>query len=318
MVRGNKLFFKTIRYCVKFSWNASKFYSIIRLICSVLKPFISITGIYATKIILDVFVSQEDITLKISQVILGLCLLSLLKIMDKAIVNFESYINVVHNELIENIIMQNMFEIALDTDLSMYDTPQYYDVFMSAKRDAMSWTNIVWNVILCFTAFLSFITSFIALGRNNVFFALIISIMTVPSACLGQKYTKILYQCDMEQVRNQRQKNYIFELGTTREFAQEVRCFTIGTMLKQKYKQLFLAIILPKKQALKKRAILYGLFSTTSEVLLTILMISVSLDIIYETKSIGDYSWYSGVLIQVSGSISLSLLIIWCLLMIIN
>ncbi len=305
MGRGNKLFFTTIKYCVKFSWNASKLYSIIRLICSILKPFISITGIYVTKLVLDIFVSQADITFKVRQVILWFIILSLLKFMDMAIVNLESYINVIHNEQIENIIMQDMFETALDTDLSMYDTPQYYDIFSSAKRDAMSWTNIVWNVILCFTAFLSFVTSFLALGRDNILFAVSISLTAVPSAFFGQKYNKILYQYDMEQITNQRQKNYIFELGTTRDFAQEVRCFNIGEMLKQKYKQLSLTIMLPKKVALKKRAILYGLSSLAAEALLAALMISIAIDIINNTKSIGDYSWYSGVLIQITGSISL-------------
>ena len=65
---------RSICYCIRIAWNASKIYTIIRIFSNILIPLISIASTYLVKRILDVLVTEEETSFRIVIVLLLLML----------------------------------------------------------------------------------------------------------------------------------------------------------------------------------------------------------------------------------------------------
>lgn len=296
---------KTILYCLRLSWKSSKYYTLVRLIGNVANPLILIVSSYLLKYILDILSGITSYESKTQGILICLGILLVVKLLSEIIRNCVSYVTSIHNDILQNTISQMMLEKAVDADISLYDNPKYYDSFTAMQRDASALSGILWVGLDCISALVSCAGAFLVLGQKNLLFAIIITVLSIPSAIFTQQYTKLLYQYDLKQITNMRQRNYLFQIGSIKEFAQEVRCYQLGEILKQKYDYLFKFMFYPKKRLLKRRSILTGFFCMLSEITVIFLSVQIAFGVIRGTYTIGDYSWYTNMIAQIAGSITI-------------
>lgn len=296
---------KTILYCLRLSWKSSKYYTLVRLIGNVANPLILIVSSYLLKYILDILSGITSYESKTQGILICLGILLVVKLLSEIIRNCVSYVTSIHNDILQNTISQMMLEKAVDADISLYDNPKYYDSFTAMQRDASALSGILWVGLDCISALVSCAGAFLVLGQKNLLFAIIITVLSIPSAIFTQQYTKLLYQYDLKQITNMRQRNYLFQIGSIKEFAQEVRCYQLGEILKQKYDYLFKFMFYPKKRLLKRRSILTEFFCMLSEITVIFLSVQIAFGVIRGTYTIGDYSWYTNMIAQIAGSITI-------------
>lgn len=304
-MKNVKSLWRSILYCLKLSWKTSKFHTITRLAGNLITPLNSIISAFLLKYILDTLTGTAAAPIKMQHLLLLLLASLLLTVINAAAQKIAAYSSTVHNEMIQNEISLSMLEKAVQADMELFDNPKYYDRFTAIRNDSASLSGILWSSLECFSAFFSFIGAFLVLCQSHFLYAFLIALVSIPSAVFSQRYTKLLYQNDLEQINNFRQKYYIFGIGSEKEYAQDVRYLHLGGMLKRKYEMLWEKIFIPKKILLKKRSITTCLLCLLPEVFIAAITLHIGYQVINSLMSIGDYSLYTGLLVQISGSILL-------------
>lgn len=304
-MKNLKILILDICYCIKLAWKTSKLYTVIRLLGSLIAPISAILLAFILKQILDILSISSSEQKSIQLLLILMAISMLITIINKVVNKMVLYCATIHNDIIQNNISLSIFEDAMTSDLCIYDSPKYYDKFTAMRNDTFALSNIMWSTLECISALFTYISTFCILFKYNLLSAIILTIVTVPSAIANQHYTKKIYENDLAQVKRERQKNYIFFLGTTKEYAQDIRCFNISKLLKQKYNALWSKIFNSKKALSKTRSIVTGILSLIPEFVITILSFLFAIKVINKNYTIGDYSFYTGLIAQVFSSIML-------------
>lgn len=134
----------------------------------------------------------------------------LLGISRSLIQRLASHATTIQNNTIQNTISLSILDKAISADISLYDNAQFYDKFSAARTDSFSLSNILWNVLDLISAFLSLVSSFLILSQTSILYAICITVLIIPSTIANQYYTRKLYLNDLDQMNNQRRKDYLF------------------------------------------------------------------------------------------------------------
>lgn len=303
MIKKWKNLFMSAMYCLVLSFKASAFYTAARIAGSIIMAFIRVASVYPLKYILD-GLSQKD-TMQMADAAQWLIIMAGLNILRILIEHLDIYMQRIHDELFQKLISEQLLEKAIDADLSVYDSPDYYDYFETIQNDAYSFPQVLGNILDSIAAAVSFAGVFFVLGQRNILGAVLLTVVNVPSALCLQQCTKLLYQYDLSQMKNKRKQNYIMYVATQRGYAQEIRCFHLGEYLKRKYQSLFLAVFSKKKGILRRRALMAASFGVLPEIVDFLLLVVVVQGVLDGRNTVGDFSWYAGIFAQIEAYISL-------------
>lgn len=302
-MKNIKIFLSTILYCLCLSWKSSKIYTSIRLTGKIIKPIMGIVSSFLIKYIIDLLSGTTNVPDSRSMLIwliIGTVVIALINVVIKKMV---SYAEGLHNDILERHITLGMMDKALEADLELFDNPTYYDKFTSVKRDSYATTYILWNALDCMSSFITFIGAFAVLCTSNWLYGIVMVIVAFPSAIAGQKYTKILYQLGLTQINDERKKGYIYEVSSTKQYAQDIRLFGIGNMLKKRYTQIWGNVFTAKKNKIKARTILTTILEFLPELVIALITLDISFKALNGIATVGDYSLYTGLLGQLWSAI---------------
>jgi len=296
-------FISTIIYCLSLSWKSSKLYTTIRLIGKIITPITGILSAFLLKYIIDLLsgtLAVPDRRLTLILLISGTVGISLLGLVIRKMV---SYAEGLHNDILERYITLGMMDKALSADLELFDNPTYYDKFTSVKRDSYATTYILWNALDCISSFITFVGAFTVLCTSNWLYGILMVVAAFPSAIAGQKYTKILYRLGLTQINDERKKGYLYEVASTKQYAQDIRLFGIGNMLKERYSNLWSNVFTTKKSKIKARTILTTILEFVPELVIAFITLDISFKALSGIATVGDYSLYTGLLGQLWSAI---------------
>ncbi|SHO50854.1 ABC transporter ATP-binding protein [Anaerocolumna xylanovorans] len=299
-MKNIKSLWGAIKYCLSLSYKSSAFYTITRLAGNLIYPAGTIGSAYLLKLILDTLAGGGSSAAKFQKIVFFLLLFLGIRLLTSITEKLVAYATTIHEEIVQNMVSLSLLEKAIDADLELYDTPKYYNWFTAMQNDSQSVSAILWSALECVSSFVSFLCIFAVLGQKQILYAILITIASIPAAIFNQRYTKLLYQNDLEQIKNIRQKSYIFSVASSKEFAQEIRLLHLGDMLKQKYNLLWKAVLDSRKGLLKKRSVITSFFCITSEIMVVILSLHIAWQVTEAKMTIGDYSLYTGLLSQIA------------------
>ncbi|MFZ2538724.1 MAG: ABC transporter ATP-binding protein, partial [Oscillospiraceae bacterium] len=214
-----------------------------------------------------------------------------------------SYAEGLHNDILERYITLGMMDKALGADLELFDNPTHYDKFTSVKRDSYATTYILWNALDCISSFITFSGAFAVLCTSNWLYGVLMVVAAFPSAIAGHKYTKILYRLGLTQINDERKKGYLYEVASTKQYAQDIRLFGIGGILKDRYTCLWTNIFTAKKKKIKARTILTTILEFLPELVIAFITLNISFKALSGIATVGDYSLYTGLLGQLWSAI---------------
>lgn len=303
MIHSIREFVGSILYCLKVAWNSSKGYTLIRLAGNFLVPLISMISSYIVKIILDLLVPMgqgEDNPLP--HIVFLLIAALFMTLFSNLSQRFTTHAMTIHNTMIQNHLSLVILDRAISSDLSLYDDAQFYDKFTAVRNDSFSMANILWSVLDCISAIFSLASAFVILSQQNFWYALCITVLIIPTTAVNQYYTRKIYLNDLEQTNNERKRDYLFLVGSSKQYAQEIRCWDLGKFLKDKYLLLWEIILQKKKKLSLHQTAAVFLLSILPEVAVCIMSVQIAAQVLSQMLTVGDYSFYTGMMAQILGS----------------
>ncbi|WP_303863568.1 ABC transporter ATP-binding protein [Alkalibaculum bacchi] len=298
-----KGFTQSLRYCLSLSWKASKFYTLTSFLFRLLTPIMEIIAIYLSKEILDTLVLGQNNLIK-ERLINLFILFGIITVFKVVNGKFDSYVEGMLTESVNGIITAKIIDVALNSDIELFDNPKSYDKLALAVNNTYVVSSILRSSISFLSTTISFLIAFTLLLNSNWIYCLVLTIAAFPSAFIITYYTKLIYLLDIEQISGQREKDYYFRTATSKVFSQDIRLHNLANIFKNKYISLWRNLFEEKKKKVKSRTISTTIFTCVPVILSITILIDVVLNIIEGYLTIGDYSLYSGLITQLLYSIS--------------
>lgn len=308
-MKSLKEFIKILIFCLRISFNASKLYTIIRLLSKIILVIMPVINAYVSRNIINIIVlDKSEATLHnlIILLIISAGILLLTSLLGKIL----DYIVNIHHIIMQNYLDVKIADKAINMDMQFFDSPEFYNKFANAKRDSYAVISIIWNTIDGFGSVISFITAFIILVDVNVLIGLITTFAIIPNIMLNQKYIKKMYLWDRENVVNERKFNYIYNIMTSKQNAQDIRFLNTGKYFLNKYVDIWSNWFSEKRKLLKKRTIITTLFFLLPIITSSIFLAWIGIDIYSGDRLAGDFVLYSGQLQQLQNSLTALLIYI--------
>ena|SRR5665648_55962 len=297
----------TIKYCLNCAWKSSKTYTIVRIIIKILLPIITLLMIYITANITNVLAGQmstdrpEGVFISLVFLIVSMQILSM--ILNKIL----AYISLNHNGILDKDINLNIMNVCTNSDVEMYDNPQYYDRLQIAKRDSQAIVNILWSVLDFISAALSFLSVLAVLCSGEPLFALGIIISAIPAAIVSHYVTKKNYNLLIKQTNEEREKYYYAGISSEKSYSQIIRINNMGDWMKNKYHDIWRKLFLQKKKLYRKNYILETFVKVIPELVIAGALINIGLKVIDGEYLIGQYVFYTGLFAQLYAQITLTI-----------
>jgi len=257
-------------------------------------PLFLIINAFCLKYILDAMISNDLYEVKFKIIFSNFLFLLLITLTYSVIGKVISYIESMHQDLITQHIQNSIMQKALDSDYSLFDKSEYYDKMNQAANDSFAFSSLVSTFFDFISAVFTILSTIIIIGRYNIFFTLIIIVVAIPASLIRYVYIQRLYRLEQSQINLNRQKNYLFDIATSKEHAATVRLYKIEEYLKSKYKNLWKGIFNEKKKMIKKRTSQLYIFESIPSIVVIFLSLLLAINVIQFKLTVGDYSLYTG------------------------
>ena len=303
--------FSAAAWCMSLSWGASKAYTIIRLLCEAVAPFLAIAASFLGKYAIDLLTGARGGALpgllpsepdKALLVLLALLLAAAL--VSAGLQKASQYAQAMHGDMISGRISLMMMDKSLSVDLECFDNPEYYDKLQSANQDSMAMAHILWNVLSCVRSAVSFVSSFIILSGANMAYGLVLLAAAVPASAAAARYTKLLYMLSLDQINEHRNMYYCQSVASSRDYAQDMRLFGAGGRLKERYGRIWGNLFTKRRGMARRRSVLTGLLECLPEIAVALIGADIAFKALRGAATVGDYSLYAGLTLQLSSAIS--------------
>lgn len=297
-------FITDIIFCLKLSFRTSKLYTLVRMGIQVLKALLPVAGVYIFKEILDSLINVDK-TNALSTFTIFIVLYLAVQVLAQWMTKLDGYFKQIHEGLIENYITKGLNEKTSRIDISFFDSPAYYDRIQLLKSNSYAINQMLWNVVALLSSIISFITALAIMLQFSVLYTSIIIVSYVPIALCEQIYIKKLYDWQTRYVGEQRKMGYVSNLISQKIHSKSIRIFGLAEYLVDIYTGLWKAWFASRKKIVKKWSVISLLLSTIPEILTVLVLVSVGINIINGTNTIGDFSLYSGIIGQLVASVFL-------------
>ncbi len=291
-------FFSAIADCLILSWRTSRLYTILRLLCSLAPPLLTLAAALLGKYILNLLTGMLVTPAPTACLLLftgGLLGTNILRsLLQKALLYTQS----MHGDIINKELALYIMNRAGSADLEYFDNADYHDKISSCTRDSSAIASLVWNTISAISAAFSVMLSFAVLGRLNVFYSLVTLCACVPSSVIAVKYTRAIYFLSLEQINGERQKSYLQNLMLDRRFSQDLRLFDVCERLKEKYQRLWGTLFQQRQTINRRRSVLTGLLECLPELVVTLISVDIAFRVLDGKSTVGDYSLYTSLTSQ--------------------
>lgn len=300
-----RTFFSDVFYCLSISFKTSKLYTVSRIFLQIVKALTPIVSVYIQKLILDVLASGEEVNYLVNIFITLIIIYLLLQVLNEWITKLNEYFKKIHDEKLSNYINLNIINKSSKIDLKYFDSPNYFDKMKLLRFNSNAINQIVWNLVDFISNIITFITTFAIMVQYSPLYSIAIVISYLPIAICDQIYIRKLYDWQISNLGNERKYEYIASIVTQKVHAKEIRIFGIADHLIAIYKGLWEAWFSNKKRIIKKWSVITIIISIIPQLLTVFILLRVGINIINGSNSIGDFSFYSGIIGQLVASIFL-------------
>ncbi|MCL1878985.1 MAG: ABC transporter ATP-binding protein/permease [Defluviitaleaceae bacterium] len=298
-------FWATVTWCLSLSWKSSKFYTIIRIAADIITPLLAIVAAFVGKHLLDLLSGDlmvEDARMVLLLLFLGLLGIALLRRTSQIAVQYSQSMQ---SEMLNGQITLDMMARSLNADLEYFDNPAYYDRLTSATQDSMAVSYILWNVLSCISASVAFIGAFAVLIQANPIYGIVMMMAAIPASVAAAKYAKLLYNLSLEQVNEHRQMHYCQHIATEKIFAQDMRLFSAGERLRNRYRRIWAELFSKRRGMTRKRSVLTGILECLPEIVVVLIGVDIAFGVLGNTNTVGDYALFTGLAGQLWSSINM-------------
>lgn len=287
-----KNYLKNASFSIKITYQAAKYYFVLKSALSLLLSFVPIVKIYIWKIIIDLLISASA-----NEMLTGLVKYAILyftvHLVQELIIKMSQYIEYKYNDKVNYYVENLLLEQFAAVDLGFYDSSEYGDKLNQVWDIKSSVTALASLFFAQVQTLLSFIVSLILFARWNAAYALVIVLCSLPIIFVEWKVNQLDINFSMQNQKNERAMRYFKYIFTNYDNSLEIKLYNIKDFLIGKYIDSWKEYYKNRKKFTAKIAALMFvslLISTfVSQLLLYILLIG---KIAKKIISIGDAMYY--------------------------
>lgn len=292
MMGKTKNYLKNASFSIKITYQAAKYYFVLKSALSLLLSFVPIVKIYIWKIIIDLLISASA-----NEMLTGLVKYAILyftvHLVQELIIKMSQYIEYKYNDKVNYYVENLLLEQFAAVDLGFYDSSEYRDKLNQVWDIKSSVTALASLFFAQVQTLLSFIVSLILFARWNAAYALVIVLCSLPIIFVEWKVNQLDINFSMQNQKNERAMRYFKYIFTNYDNSLEIKLYNIKDFLIGKYIDSWKEYYKNRKKFTAKIAALMFvslLISTfVSQLLLYILLIG---KIAKKIISIGDAMYY--------------------------
>lgn len=290
--------YNAIIYCFEMSWRASKLFTLSRLIIECVAPMVPIFIAYLGKLLIDTLVSGDAIDIAMKNTIQILVIMLLVMIIKVLLNNWKQYAAYYHSELIQKDLIHNQMEHAMNMDLAFFDQPECHDKLVSSFSDSTAVSEEIWYALGLLSAILTLSGTFLLAIRINLLYSLVLLFVAVPSTFVSLVYTRKLYQLNLEQINEGRKSSLFHHLSSDRFYAQDLRLFDAKNYILDKHSSIWNKLFIEKKNLISKRSLYLTILEILPIIAIGVISMHIAIKVLNDMNSIGDYTFYTGMLHQ--------------------
>lgn len=289
-------YFEPISYSFTLMKEVSFTIMLIRIICSLTMPFGSILIAMIDKKILNLLVSKD---VKF-ETILSLCGITLLINFVIIVLGYiDDYIGELQEKRLEKYVHELCIECSTRANICIYDDKNYYDKLILIQNGFRTLSITFWKVLSGTGAFFSIIVTLYLFMKYNLLISICLIGICLPYTKIKNKFSKKIYDNEIEQMKDERKMDYILEVSTNKEFSQLIRLYDFGSSLKKRYSIIWEKLYQKYESIISKRKNQLIAVSFLPKVALCLNSMFLIYQILHNKLTIGDFTLYTGLAAEI-------------------
>lgn len=280
---------------LKFVWQASKYWTITKLVLLIIQSLLPLASLYLLKLVVDQVTLnlQPDAEQDFAKVVWLVAFWGGVNLIGVITNTISQYVNENQSLLVSNYMADIVHEKSSELELAYYENPKYLNTLHRAQLQAKSRPN---QILTSLTSLIQNGVSLVAIAGLLVYLhwatAVVLVIAALPALFVKLKFSEKRYKWDRNRTQLRRESNYLSLILTYAEYAKEVRLFRLGDYFKEKFSVIQTQLFKENKQIAFSQAWI-TLLAKGSEVLA---VLAAYLFIAYQTVdgqlTIGDLVMY--------------------------
>jgi len=308
-------FFKRLFYVFNLVFKTGKWILITLMLIALLEGLLPVIGSLINRSILntlqdsvELFAKEEISPTKemfISTVFGFISALFIYRFFNRILSTVKNTVVRIGGELVVKEVKVRIMEKARSLDLSSFDMPSFYEKLENANREAGNRPISILNASLSIiSTLISFVSYIILLTSAMPLATICIILVSIPSAIINFVYKNKQFKYVRYRSKERRQMNYCSNTLVNKDLAKEIRIFGLSEIFINKYKEVFSKYYRGLQKLILTENLWHVAITIISCATNFIFYILFAWRVFCGEYKIGDYSLYTGALMQISTSVS--------------
>ena len=225
-------------------------------------------------------------------------------IINSVVNTLKNTVTRIAGELVVRTVKLEIMNKAKELDLCAFDLPAFYEKLENANREAgMRPIQILSSTFSVVSTIITFISFVVILATKLWWAALVMVVVSVPSAIINFYYRRKNFQYMRRRSKDRRQMNYYSDLMVNKDMVKEIRMFDLSDTFISRYRQTFDRYYAGIRALILKENMWHVIITVVSSVVNCAFYLWFAYLVVKGEDMIGDYSMYTGALGQIAGQV---------------
>ncbi|MBP3667936.1 MAG: ABC transporter ATP-binding protein [Clostridia bacterium] len=225
-------------------------------------------------------------------------------IINSVVNTLKNTVTRIAGELVVRTVKLEIMNKAKELDLCAFDLPAFYEKLENANREAgMRPIQILSSTFSVVSTIITFISFVVILATKLWWAALVMVVVSVPSAIINFYYRRKNFQYMRRRSKDRRQMNYYSDLMVNKDMVKEIRMFDLSDTFIGRYRQTFDRYYAGIRALILKENMWHVIITVVSSVVNCAFYLWFAYLVVKGEDMIGDYSMYTGALGQIAGQV---------------
>lgn len=288
--------FSLFWYCAKTCYFVSKIYTIFRFFLGFVSSFENFAITIFTSLIINELTKKGcGLSPKLLIYLFGIFAVYGL---EGIISQISVYLEEVFQQKLEVHLKEKIINKSITMEIAQFDNPEYYDDF-EVSVESYAYINLIMqSVVNLFSSAIALFVAFIIVVRYNWIIGCVLIATLIPYAIFDNEFVDKVFNVQKDSAIYGRKANYFFHLATSKEHALEIRLFSIADYLINKFNLYSEKLINEKRKIRKKIIVVLEICENIPQCMIIFFSLLVVLDILQGKESVGAFSLYIGMFME--------------------
>lgn len=227
---------------IRLVWQATPRWTLVHIVLILILGLLPLTSLYLTKIIIDTVTVNEIATQReeiFRQVLILLILAGAATLLTTIANSLAELVSKIQGQKIVDYTQSIIQAKAVAVDLEYYEDSKYHDILERAQEEAYYRpSKIVEDLIGVAQNIILLVTMVGLLLSLHWGIASVLLVAAIPALLVRIKYAQIMYHWYRQWTSMERQAEYLDWLVTGDTFAKEIRLFNLGSLFRERFRDL--------------------------------------------------------------------------------